>query len=175
MQRTLSLATVFCFGAMSLLVALLVVSFQAQAQNEAYFGLGSGVFKVFEEEEENPLNAYGFLTYRPALEIHGYNIWSTLASTDREFYLSGGISQDLYLTNEIILTPKFGFGLYLHNDGYDLGSPLEFCPTIQMSYELANKARIGLQFVHVSNAEIGDENPGANAIALLYSIPLSRK
>lgn len=169
------LPLVFGFSAISLLCALLIASDYAQAQKDAYFGMGAGVFKVYEEGKGNRLNGYGLLNYRPALEIYGYGLWSTFACTDREFYLAGGILQDFYLMENIVLTPKFGLGIYAHNNGYDLGSPLEFSPTIQISYELDDRSRIGLRFVHISNADLGDENPGANAISILYSVPINGK
>lgn len=175
MKKRLSPATVLGLSAMSFFCALLVVSFPAQAQKNAYFGVGTGVFKVYAEDKENDLNAYGLISYRPGLEIFGYGLWSTFACTDREFYLSGGILQDFYLMENVVLTPKFGLGIYTHNDGYDLGSPLEFSPAIQISYELDDRSRIGLRFVHVSNANLGKENSGANAVSILYSVPINGK
>mgnify|MGYP000223351523 CR=1 FL=1 len=166
--------SIFVYQFLCVFCALLLSSVRAYPQNISYLGVGVGVFKVFHEDDPQ-LNSYGSINYRPTIELFGYGTWSALACTDREVYLSGGILQDFYLTESIVITPSFGLGIYLENDGYDLGSPLEFRPEIKTSYEFVDKSRLGLSFGHVSNAELGDKNPGANYISVMYSIPLNIK
>ncbi|MDC0250021.1 acyloxyacyl hydrolase [Candidatus Pelagibacter sp.] len=60
-------------------------------------------------------------------------------------------------------TPSFAPGLYHEGDGKDLGHILEFKSEIQFSYELSKDASIGLSYNHISNASLGDKNPGANS------------
>ena len=60
---------------------------------------------------------------------------------------------------------------YEDGDGKKLGNNLEFRTTLEISYELKNKNRIGLSIGHISNANIGDKNPGAEIISLSYQIP----
>ncbi len=175
MNRIKRLVTLIYFSAIIFFCAWFIVVFPGHAQENAYLGVGAGVFKVYDEDNGTPLESYGLISYRPSLKIYEYGIWGSFACTNREFYLSGGILQDFYLLENLVLTPKFGLGIYMNNNGYDLGSPLEFCPTIQLSYEMDNKSRIGLRFVHVSNAELGDVNPGANAVSIIYSFPINGK
>jgi len=172
MIKSIRLGSVFRYQLLCVLCALLLSSVRAYPQEVSYFGVGVGVFKVFHEENTH-LNGYGLINYRPAIDLFGYGTWSSLACTDREFYLSGGILQDFYLTESIVITPSFGLGIYLENDGNDLGSPLEFRPEVKASYEFVDMSRVGLSFGHVSNADLGEENPGANYISLMYSIPLN--
>ena len=63
----------------------------------------------------------------------------------------------------LTFTPSFAPGLYHEGDGKDLGHVLEFKSEIQFSYELSNDTNIGLSYNHISNASLGDKNPGANS------------
>ena len=63
----------------------------------------------------------------------------------------------------LTFTPSFAPGLYHEGDGKDLGHILEFKSEIQFSYELSNDTSIGLSYNHLSNASLGDKNPGANS------------
>ena len=60
-------------------------------------------------------------------------------------------------------TPSFAPGLYHKGDGKDLGHALEFKSEIQFSYNSSENTKIGISYNHVSNASIGDKNPGANS------------
>ncbi len=63
----------------------------------------------------------------------------------------------------LTFTPSFAPGLYHEGDGKDLGHVLEFKSEIQFSYELSEDASLGLSYNHISNASLGDKNPGANS------------
>ena len=60
-------------------------------------------------------------------------------------------------------TPSFTPGLYDEGDGKDLGHVIEFKTEIQISFEISNQSEIGLSYNHISNASLGDKNPGANS------------
>ena len=60
-------------------------------------------------------------------------------------------------------TPSFAPGLYHKGDGKDLGHVLEFKSEVQFSYVFSKNSSIGISYNHVSNASIGDKNPGANS------------
>ena len=53
--------------------------------------------------------------------------------------------------------------MYSKGDGKDLGHPLEFKSEVQMSVDLTEGTNLGLSYNHVSNASLGDKNPGANS------------
>ena len=63
----------------------------------------------------------------------------------------------------VTFTPSFAPGLYHKGDGKDLGHALEFKSEIQFSYNSSENSKIGISYNHVSNASIGDKNPGANS------------
>ena len=63
----------------------------------------------------------------------------------------------------LILTPSFAPGLYHKGNGKDLGHVLEFKSEVQLSYAATDKSSLGISYNHVSNASLGDKNPGANS------------
>ncbi len=73
--------------------------------------------------------------------------------------------------NEIIFTPSFGFGYYDNGSGKNLGNDIQFRTTLEISYKLKNENRIGLSFGHISNANLGNKNPGVEILNLSYQIP----
>ena len=68
-------------------------------------------------------------------------------------------------------TPSFGFGYYNNGSGKNLGNDLQFRSTLEISYELQNKNRLGISYGHISNANLGDKNPGVEILSLSYQIP----
>ena len=63
----------------------------------------------------------------------------------------------------LMFTPSFAPGLYHKGDGKDLGHVLEFKSEVQFSYIFSDDSKIGVSYNHVSNASLGDKNPGANS------------
>ncbi len=99
-------------------------------------------------------------------------------TTDSAFYAITGIYLednlgDLMLgeENKWNLTPSFGLGYYDDGDGKKLGHNLEFRTTLEVSYQLKNSDRIGISFGHISNANIGDKNPGVEILNFSYQKP----
>ena len=68
----------------------------------------------------------------------------------------------------LTFTPSFAPGLYHKGDGKDLGHVLEFKSEVQLSYELSKSSSLGISYNHVSNASLGDKNPGANSYMFNY-------
>ena len=63
----------------------------------------------------------------------------------------------------LMFTPSFAPGLYHEGNGKDLGHILEFKSELQLSYETSDKTSFGVSYNHVSNASLGNKNPGANS------------
>jgi len=77
-------------------------------------------------------------------------------------YIYTGIEWNVDLGG-MIFTPSFAPGLYHEGDGKDLGHVLEFKSEVQLSYKPSDKSSFGVSYNHVSNASLGDKNPGANS------------
>ena len=65
-------------------------------------------------------------------------------------------------------TPSFAPGLYGEGDGKDLGHILEFKSEIQASFNLSENSQLGMSYNHISNASLGDKNPGANIYMFIF-------
>ena len=73
--------------------------------------------------------------------------------------------------SKFFFTPSFGAGIYDDGSGKKLGNDLQFRTSFEISYELKNKNRIGISFSHISNANLGDKNPGVEILSFSYHIP----
>ena len=74
--------------------------------------------------------------------------------------------------SKFYFTPSFGAGIYDDASGKELGNDLQFRTALEVSYELKNKNRVGISFSHISNANLGDKNPGVEILSFSYHIPL---
>ena len=83
------------------------------------------------------------------------------------FYLYTG-AQAEYDLGLFTITPSFAPGYYNSGDGKDLGSALEFKSEIQMSLNLSDSTELGMSYNHISNASLGDKNPGANSYMINF-------
>ena len=77
-------------------------------------------------------------------------------------YLYTGI-QAQYKMGKLNVVPSFTPGLYSEGDGKDLGHVLEFKSELQLSLDLSSNSELGFSYNHISNASLGDKNPGANS------------
>ncbi|HEY9346153.1 MAG TPA: acyloxyacyl hydrolase [Inquilinus sp.] len=106
-----------------------------------------------------------FLRIRPFIGIE--------ANTDSATYFYGGGMLDVRFGPHFILSPNAAVGAYFNGDGRDMGSTVEFRTGIEAAWEFDNRMRIGAAFHHISNAGIGDVNPGVETLTLNFSIPLN--
>jgi len=78
-------------------------------------------------------------------------------------YIYTGIEWNIDMGGNLLFTPSFTPGLYHEGNGKDLGHVLEFKSEMQLSYAASDRASFGVSYNHVSNASLGDKNPGANS------------
>ncbi len=83
------------------------------------------------------------------------------------FYFYTGAEAN-YNFGIISITPSFAPGYYNTGDGKDLGSPIEFKSEVQMSLNLSESSQFGMSYNHISNASLGDKNPGANSYMINF-------
>ena len=85
-----------------------------------------------------------------------------LVTADTATYLYTGVQAE-YNLGKINLTPSFTPGLYGQGDGKDLGHLVEFKSELQLSFDLFKDSELGFSYNHISNASLGEKNPGANS------------
>ena len=85
-----------------------------------------------------------------------------MLTTDTATYLYTGIQAE-YKIGKLNLIPSFTPGLYHEGDGKDLGHLVEFKSELQLSLDLSPTTEFGFSYNHLSNASLGEKNPGANS------------
>ena len=89
-------------------------------------------------------------------------ITGALITADNAAYIYTGI-QAQYKLGSLNITPSFAPGYYNVGNGKDLGHVLEFKSEVQLSLDLSKNSQVGFSYNHLSNASLGDKNPGANS------------
>ena len=89
-------------------------------------------------------------------------ITGAMITADNAAYFYTGV-QAQYKIGKINLTPSFTPGIYEKGNGKDLGHAIEFKSEVQLSLNLHEKSQFGMSYNHISNASLGDKNPGANS------------
>jgi len=89
-------------------------------------------------------------------------VTGAMITADSATYFYTGVQAHYNLGN-LNITPSFTPGYYNEGDGKDLGHALEFKSEVQLSLELPQNSQFGFSYNHLSNASLGDKNPGANS------------
>ena len=108
----------------------------------------------FQHQNENLLRDSFLGTLSP--------VTGALITQDNASYFYTGV-QAMYKVGNINITPSFTPGVYNQGDGKDLGHLVEFKSEVQISLELPRESQFGISYNHLSNASLGDKNPGANS------------
>ena len=161
------------------LTSFFILSFAYSADEDAY---------ELEEFEDQELNFYtgmfDFSDHKQASGVLGLQhqneelfintgkgrmspITGAFITANNAFYLYTGVQYD-YQIGSLNITPSFAPGYYNTGGGKDLGSPIEFKSEIQMTLDLSNTMQFGMSYNHISNASLGDKNPGANSYMLNF-------
>ena len=89
-------------------------------------------------------------------------------TADNATYVYTGVQAN-YKIGNLKLTPSFTPGLYGEGDsGKDLGHAMQFKSEVQISVDLFENSEFGFKYNHISNADLGDKNPGANSYMLNF-------
>ena len=161
--KYLNLTIVFC---------LLIFSVNADEKKSQFideknteFNVYSGMFDFSDDGKRSAL--LGFQHQNENLNRDTFlgnisPITGALITEDAAAYVYTGV-QAQYKIGALNITPSFTPGLYHEGDGKDLGHILEFKSELQISLDLSKTSELGLSYNHISNASLGDKNPGANS------------
>ena len=105
-----------------------------------------------------------FLYIRPSLGL--------MVSAEGSVYGWLGLDLDLFLGDRIVLTPQFGVGAFSAGGGQSLGHIFEMRTGGVLAWRFDNRARLGVGLHHLSNADLGDRNPGTETLSVYFSYPL---
>jgi lipid A 3-O-deacylase len=155
----------------SLVLITFVVSLSANAENNKnnvsdhevnFFG---GMFDFSDEGQRAAL--FGIQHQDETLERETFlgrlsPITGAFITENSAAYIYTGVEWNFDLGG-IKFTPSFAPGLYSEGDGKDLGHVIEFKSELQASFNISKDMSLGMSYNHISNASIGDKNPGANS------------
>lgn len=96
-----------------------------------------------------------------------------MANTDGGEYIYSGIFYEIPITEFLNLVPSFAPGLYFKNKSKDLHFVVEFRTQLEVIALLPNKLRAGVSFNHISNASLGNSNPGVESVAITFQLPVT--
>jgi lipid A 3-O-deacylase len=145
----------------------------AQAQDPSFLTFSAGKFDF--NRQKNTAAEAG-VQWRGSEKLWIFQpMVGGMATSDGSGNIYAGISLDIFLGNRIVLRPSFAPGLYFKGSkGHDLGHVIEFRSGGEIAYRFDDRSRLGLEIYHLSNAHLGDKNPGEESIVLTYSIPTSK-
>jgi hypothetical protein len=98
-------------------------------------------------------------------------IAGVLTSSGGDAYLYSGFVIEVDLPLGLQLSPGFAPGIALAKTDANLGSAIEFRSSVELSLLVGERMRVGLAFSHISNARLGDRNPGVEVLVLGISFP----
>ena len=129
------------------------------------FNVYTGVFDFSDDGKKS--NLFGFQHQNENLNRDTFlgnlsPVTGGLITADNAAYVYTGV-QAQYKIGALNFTPSFTPGLYHEGDGKDLGHVIEFKSELQFSFDLSDNSLLGFSYNHISNASLGDKNPGANS------------
>ena len=138
---------------------------EKKLDNNTEFSVYSGMFDFSDDGKKSTL--IGFQHQNEDLNRNTFlgnlsPVSGALITADNASYVYTGV-QAQYKIGALNLTPSFTPGLYNSGNGKDLGHVVEFKSEIQLSLDLPRDSQFGFSYNHLSNASLGDKNPGANS------------
>lgn len=133
--------------------------------NNTKFNIYSGMFDFSDNGKRSTL--IGFQHQNVELNRDTFlgnlsPITGAMFTADNAAYVYTGVQAN-YSLGILNIIPSFTPGLYEAGDGKDLGHMLEFKSEVQLSLDLPKDSQFGFSYNHLSNASLGDKNPGANS------------
>ena len=133
--------------------------------NNTKFNIYSGMFDFSDNGKRSTL--IGFQHQNVELNRDTFlgnlsPITGAMFTADNAAYVFTGVQAN-YSLGILNIIPSFTPGLYEAGDGKDLGHMLEFKSEVQLSLDLPKDSQFGFSYNHLSNASLGDKNPGANS------------
>ncbi len=135
--------------------------------------LSVGYYDVLDDQDGSDFR----IEYRSKKTLLTDNLrpWAGLELTSQgSTWGGGGLLYDWKLAEKWHITPSIGAGLYTKGGSdIDLDAPIQFRTQLEISYEFKEKSRLGINLSHMSNAHLGNSNPGTEVISLLWATPIN--
>ena len=145
---------------------LISYGFIVQSNEENMWSISLGQFDVNDTVDSSELRfeyLYGNNFFKNNYDLKPF--LGVMRNGDNGKYIYSGLRKDIGISEKWFFTPSFALGYYDRGDSKDLGYNLDFRSQIEFSYKLKS-SRIGLNLNHISNASIGDTNPGTESVTI---------
>ena len=144
--------------------------FQSKKSNETELNFFTGMFDFSDHKQKAGIIGIQHQNddlFRESFLGRLSPITGGFLTENNAYYLYTG-AQAEYDLGMFTITPSFAPGYYSSGDGKDLGHSLEFKSEVQMSLNLSDSTQFGMSYNHISNASLGDKNPGANSYMINF-------
>ena len=169
-------SAVFARFAAACAVLLAIAAFapmpaRAAEDDPSFVTFQAGAFDLL--QNHNKAGAFA-MEYRDNSKLWIFKpFFGAMGTTDGAAHGYGGILVDLYFGRRVVFTLSFAPGLYHDGKGAQLGFPLEFRSAGELAYRFDDRSRLGFMINHISNASLGNRNPGTEVMMLSYSVPFA--
>ena len=154
-------------GSILSLLILVLYGLNAQSNDENMWSFSLGQFDVNYKDKDSSEIRFEYLYANNFLK-NNYDLkpfLGVMRNGDNGKYIYSGLRKNIGISEKWFFTPSFALGYYDRGDSKDLGYNLEFRSQIEFSYKLKS-SRIGFNLNHISNASIGDTNPGTESATI---------
>ena len=121
------------------------------------------------EEEDDPAAFAGLEARFAPWRWEIYPLAGLLVTGEESLHLRLGLGRDFTLGERFVVTISSGAGYYSRGDGPELGEDLEFRSALDLGFRWREDLALGLRISHLSNAGLGDANPGVETVSLSLS------
>jgi len=163
----------FVYGSIFLFVVVFIFAFSSISFGKGpgdYISISTAIFDVLQNDIPS---IEGRIEYRVnSAEWLLKPFAGFMANADGGRYIYAGLFFEISITDFFSLIPSFAPGFYIKNFSKDLHSLLEFRSQIEAVIALSKNLRAGFSFNHISNASLGESNPGVESVAFTVQLPV---
>jgi hypothetical protein len=155
----------------SLILTLLTFGFVQANDNQDYLSLSLGQYDINDTKDSTEYRIEylkGSISKLSPGDLSLKQFYGLMINGDDGKYFYSGLRKDIVLSNKTHLTPSFAIGYYDQGKSKDLGYDLEFRSQLEFSYKLESKNRIAISVNHISNASLGEQNPGVESMVISF-------
>ena len=158
MQLTAACLALACGGTAAAVVP-------SPAGEAAQWEVGAGAIDSFETDTYGLL----FVGHNFAWNWHGLRLWTgALVVETGAFWCGGGLRFVVQLDQNWRVGAASGPGYFNESDELDLGHEVELYSTIELARAIGGAGHLVVDVGHMSNAGLGDYNPGATTFRLSF-------
>jgi hypothetical protein len=155
----------------SLISIFCLITFVQANEDEDYISTSIGQFDINDTKDSAEYRIEylkGSISNLSPANLSLKPFYGIMINGDDGKYFYSGLRKDIVLSNKTYVTPSFAVGYYDQGKSKDLGYDLEFRSQLEFSYKLESTNRIAISVNHISNASLGEQNPGVESMVISF-------